>query len=139
MSYILITPVKGTARSINGVVLTSGVHYMLVRRDQIEVRNALTQLHIEAVEGFSTDKFVDHSEIRKLVEELQISRKQEENESYEDYRRNLYLYAVEVLTSENKEAETDSEPKTQKSTSRKTTTEKEVKPPSGSDSNSEAK
>lgn len=137
MSYILITPVKGTARSINGVVLTSGVHYMLVRRDQIEVRNALTQLHIEAVEAFSTDKFVDHSEIRKLVEELQISRKQEENESYEDYRRNLYLYAVEVLTSENKEVETDSEPKTQKSTSRKTTTEKEVKP--SVDSDSEAK
>ena len=60
--------------------------------------------------------------IRKLVEELQLSRKPEDGETYADYRKNLYLYAIEALTSEGEtpvEAVSEVEPQTTRRTRQK--------------------
>ena len=100
MTQILITPVHGTARSIAGKVMTGGHHYVLVDKTAVDVRNALTQGHAIALEGLEIKKRLSPREVDKLVHELAQSRAQEENESYEDYRANLYRFAVEALCSE---------------------------------------
>ena len=100
MTQILITPVHGTARSIAGKVMTGGHHYVLVDKTAVDVRNALTQGHAVALEGLEIKKRLSPREVDNLVRELAQSRAQEENESYEDYRANLYRFAVEALCSE---------------------------------------
>ena len=120
MTQILITPVHGTARSIAGKVMTGGHHYVLVDKTAVDVRNALTQGHAIALEGLEIKKRLSPREVDKLVHELAQSRAQEENESYEDYRANLYRFAVEALcsegetTAEDKEAEKDAAAKAKK-------------------------
>ena len=100
MTQILITPVHGTARSIAGKVMTGGHHYVLVDKTAVDVRNALTQGHAVALEGLEIKKRLSPREVDEMVHELAQSRAQEENESYEDYRANLYRFAVEALCSE---------------------------------------
>ena len=100
MTQILITPVHGTARSIAGKVMTGGHHYVLVDKTAVDVRNALTQGHAVALEGLEIKKRLSPREVDEMVRELAQSRAQEENESYEDYRANLYRFAVEALCSE---------------------------------------
>ena len=100
MTQILITPVHGTARSIAGKVMTGGHHYVLVDKTAVDVRNALTQGHAIALEGLEIKKRLSPREVDEMVRELAQSRAQEENESYEDYRANLYRFAVEALCSE---------------------------------------
>ena len=100
MTQILITPVHGTARSIAGKVMTGGHHYVLVDKTAVDVRNALTQGHAVALEGLEIKKRLSPREVDEMVRELAQSRAQEEKESYEDYRANLYRFAVEALCSE---------------------------------------
>ena len=100
MTQILITPVHGTARSIAGKVMTGGHHYVLVDKTAVDVRNALTQGHAVALEGLEIKKQLSPREVDNLVRELAQSRAQWEDESYEDYRANLYRFAVEALCSE---------------------------------------
>lgn len=120
MTQILITPVHGTARSIAGKVMTGGHHYVLVDKTAVDVRNALTQGHAIALEGLEIKKRLSPREVDEMVRELAQSRAQEENESYEDYRANLYRFAVEALcsegetTAEDKEAEKDAAAKAKK-------------------------
>lgn len=120
MTQILITPVHGTARSIAGKVMTGGHHYVLVDKTAVDVRNALTQGHAVALEGLEIKKRLSPREVDEMVRELAQSRAQEENESYEDYRANLYRFAVEALcsegetTAEDKEAEKDAAAKAKK-------------------------
>ena len=120
MTQILITPVHGTARSIAGKVMTGGHHYVLVDKTAVDVRNALTQGHAVALEGLEIRKRLSPREVDEMVRELAQSRAQEENESYEDYRANLYRFAVEALcsegetTAEDKEAEKDAAAKAKK-------------------------
>lgn len=120
MNQILITPVHGTARSIAGKVMTGGHHYVLVDKTAVDVRNALTQGHAVALEGLEIKKRLSPREVDEMVRELAQSRAQEENESYEDYRANLYRFAVEALcsegetTAEDKEAEKDAAAKAKK-------------------------
>ena len=103
MAQILITPLPGTARSFNGRVLTGGHHYMLVQKNEVEIRNALTMGVIVALEGVEIEKTISPVELDKLVRELAMSREKEKDESYEDYRANLYRFAVESMTSEPEE------------------------------------
>ena len=120
MTQILITPVHGTARSIAGKVMTGGHHYVLVDKTAVDVRNALTQGHAVALEGLEIKKRLSPREVDEMVRELAQSRAQEENESYEDYRANLYRFAVEALcsegetTAEDKGAEKDAAAKAKK-------------------------
>ena len=120
MTQILITPVHGTARSIAGKVMTGGHHYVLVDKTAVDVRNALTQGHAVALEGLEIKKRLSPREVDEMVRELAQSRAQEENESYEDYRANLYRFAVEALcsegetTAEDEEAEKDAAAKAKK-------------------------
>ena len=107
MTQILITPVHGTARSIAGKVMTGGHHYVLVDKTAVDVRNALTQGHAVALEGLEIKKRLSPREVDEMVRELAQSRAQEENESYEDYRANLYRFAVEALCSEGETAAED--------------------------------
>ena len=100
MAQILITPLPGTARSFNGRVLTGGHHYMLVQKNEVEILNALTMGVIVALEGVEIEKTISPVELDKLVRELAMSREKEKDESYEDYRANLYRFAVESMTSE---------------------------------------
>lgn len=100
MTQILITPLPGTARSFNGRVLTGGHHYMLVQKNEVEILNALTMGVIVALEGVEVNKPISPAELDKLVRELAMSREKEKDESYEDYRANLYRFAVESMTSE---------------------------------------
>ena len=100
MTQILITPLPGTARSFNGRVLTGGHHYMLVQKNEVEILNALTMGVIVALEGVEVNKPISPAELDKLVRELALSREKEKDESYEDYRANLYRFAVESMTSE---------------------------------------
>lgn len=127
MSYILVTPTVGTALSVKNVVLTAGVHYLLVDESDIEIRNGLTLNKLEAVPDFKVDKPVNRYELSKLVVELQQSKPKQDDESYEDYRRNLYLFAVEALTSEQDPSEVNPEanlePKTTTSKKRSSKTE----------------
>ena len=111
MTQILITPVHGTARSIAGKVMTGGHHYLLVDKTAVDVRNALTQGHAVALEGLEIEKRLSPREVDKLVRELAQSRTQEEGESYEDYRANLYRFAIESLTSEGENTAEDEEAK----------------------------
>ena len=104
MAQILITPLPGTARSFNGRVLTGGHHYMLVQKNEVEILNALTMGVIVALEGVEIEKPISPVELDKLVRELAMSREKEKDESYEDYRANLYRFAVESMTSETEEA-----------------------------------
>lgn len=104
MAQILITPLPGTARSFNGRVLTGGHHYMLVQKNEVEILNALTMGVIVALEGVEIEKTISPVELDKLVRELAMSREKEKDESYEDYRANLYRFAVESMTSETEEA-----------------------------------
>ena len=110
MAQILITPLPGTARSFNGRVLTGGHHYMLVQKNEVEILNALTMGVIVALEGVEVDKPISPTELDQLVRELAVSREKEKDESYEDYRANLYRFAVEAMTSELQEEKP--EPKT---------------------------
>lgn len=103
MAQILITPLPGTARSFNGRVLTGGHHYMLVQKNEVEILNALTMGVIVALEGVEIEKPISPVELDKLVRELAMSREKEKDESYEDYRANLYRFAVESMTSETEE------------------------------------
>ena len=103
MTQILITPLPGTARSFNGRVLTGGHHYMLVQKNEVEILNALTMGVIVALEGVEIEKPISPVELDKLVRELAMSREKEKDESYEDYRANLYRFAVESMTSETEE------------------------------------
>lgn len=103
MAQILITPLPGTARSFNGRVLTGGHHYMLVQKNEVEILNALTMGVIVALEGVEIEKTISPVELDKLVRELAMSRVKEKDESYEDYRANLYRFAVESMTSETEE------------------------------------
>ena len=103
MAQILITPLLGTARSFNGRVLTGGHHYMLVQKNEVEILNALTMGVIVALEGVEIEKPISPVELDKLVRELAMSREKEKDESYEDYRANLYRFAVESMTSETEE------------------------------------
>lgn len=110
MAQILITPLPGTARSFNGRVLTGGHHYMLVQKNEVEIRNALTMGVIVALEGVEIEKTISPVELDKLVRELAMSREKEKDESYEDYRANLYRFAVESMTSETEEVAAEKEP-----------------------------
>ena len=112
MTQILITPVHGTARSIAGKVMTGGHHYVLVDKTAVDVRNALTQGHAVALEGLEIKKRLSPREVDEMVRELAQSRAQEENESYEDYRANLYRFAVEAMTSELQEEKPEPKPTT---------------------------
>ena len=103
MAQILIPPLPGTARSFNGRVLTGGHHYMLVQKNEVEILNALTMGVIVALEGVEIEKTISPVELDKLVRELAMSREKEKDESYEDYRANLYRFAVESMTSETEE------------------------------------
>ena len=109
MTQILITPVHGTARSIAGKVMTGGHHYVLVDKTAVDVRNALTQGHAVALEGLEIKKRLSPREVDEMVRELAQSRIQEENESYEDYRANLYRFAIESLSSEGETTAEDKE------------------------------
>ena len=109
MTQILITPVHGTARSIAGKVMTGGHHYVLVDKTAIDVRNALTQGHAVALGRLEVRKRLSPREVDEMVRELAQSRAQEENESYEDYRANLYRFAVEALCSEGETTAEDKE------------------------------
>ena len=100
MTQILITPLPGTARSFNGRVLTGGHHYMLVQKNEVEILNALTMGVIVALEGVEVEKPISSAELDQLVRELAASREKEDGESYEDYRANLYRFAIESMTSE---------------------------------------
>ena len=111
MTQILITPVHGTARSIAGKVMTGGHHYVLVDKTAVDVRNALTQGHAVALEGLEIKKRLSPREVDEMVRELAQSRIQEENESYEDYRANLYRFAIEALSSEGETTAEDEEAK----------------------------
>lgn len=110
MAQILITPLPGTARSFNGRVLTGGHHYMLVQKNEVEILNALTMGVIVALEGVEIEKPISPVELDKLVRELAMSREKEKDESYEDYRANLYRFAVESMTSETEEVAAEKEP-----------------------------
>lgn len=110
MAQILITPLPGTARSFNGRVLTGGHHYMLVQKNEVEILNALTMGVIVALEGVEIEKTISPVELDKLVRELAMSREKEKDESYEDYRANLYRFAVESMTSETEEEAAKKEP-----------------------------
>lgn len=118
MAQILITPLPGTARSFNGRVLTGGHHYMLVQKNEVEILNALTMGVIIALEGVEIEKTISPVELDKLVRELAMSREKEKDESYEDYRANLYRFAVESMTSETEEeaAEKESTPTPKRNT-----------------------
>lgn len=109
MAQILITPLPGTARSFNGRVLTGGHHYMLVQKNEVEILNALTMGVIVALEGVEIEKTISPVELDKLVRELAMSREKEKDESYEDYRANLYRFAVESMTSETEEEAAEKE------------------------------
>ena len=109
MTQILITPLPGTARSFNGRVLTGGHHYMLVQKNEVEILNALTMGVIVALEGVEVNKPISAAELDKLVRELAVSREKEKDESYEDYRANLYRFAVESMTSELQEEKPEAE------------------------------
>ena len=109
MAQILITPLPGTARSFNGRVLTGGHHYMLVQKNEVEILNALTMGVIVALEGVEVDKPISPTELDQLVRELAVSREKEKDESYEDYRANLYRFAVESMTSELQEEKPEPE------------------------------
>ena len=109
MAQILITPLPGTARSFNGRVLTGGHHYMLVQKNEVEILNALTMGVIAALEGVEVDKPISPTELDQLVRELAASREKEKDESYEDYRANLYRFAVEAMTSELQEEKPEPE------------------------------
>ena len=109
MTQILITPLPGTARSFNGRVLTGGHHYMLVQKNEVEILNALTMGVIVALEGVEVDKPISPTELDQLVRELAVSREKEKDESYEDYRANLYRFAVEAMTSELQEEKPEPE------------------------------
>ena len=121
MAQILITPLPGTARSFNGRVLTGGHHYMLVQKNEVEILNALTMGVIVALEGVEIEKTISPVELDKLVRELAMSREKEKDESYEDYRANLYRFAVESMTSETEEeaAKKESTPTPKRNTSGK--------------------
>lgn len=98
--YILITPAPNTSRAMNGKVMSGGRHYLLVEKNNVLVRNALAQGNMVTLEGFTYEgKPLSSLEIDNLVRELSKSRKQEASESYEEYRGNLYRYAVESLGS----------------------------------------
>lgn len=112
MAQILITPLPGTARSFNGRVLTGGHHYMLVQKNEVEILNALTMGVIVALEGVEVDKPISSTELDQLVRELAVSREKEKDESYEDYRANLYRFAVESMTSELQEEKSEPKPTT---------------------------
>ena len=124
MAQILITPLPGTARSFNGRVLTGGHHYMLVQKNEVEILNALTMGVIVALEGVEIEKTISPVELDQLVRELAMSREKEDDESYEDYRANLYRFAVESMTSELKEEK----PETAQPTGRRKKQNVESKP-----------
>ena len=100
MTQILITPTLGTARAILGKVMTGGHHYLLVDKTEVSVRNLLTQDLAVAVEGIQVDVPLSARSVDELVKELAVSREKEKDESYEDYRANLYRFAIESLTKE---------------------------------------
>lgn len=124
--YVLLTPAPNTARSFNGKTLSGGRHYVLVQKNEVTVRNALAQGTMVILEGFEhTGAFISQREIDKLVRELATTRVKEENETYEEYRGNLYRFAVESLASGNDEDEVDAEaekPATKKRTPTKAAT-----------------
>lgn len=124
MAQILITPLPGTARSFNGRVLTGGHHYMLVQKNEVEILNALTMGVIVALEGVEIEKPISPVELDQLVRELAMSREKEKDESYEDYRANLYRFAVESMTSELQEEK----PETAQPTGRRKKQNVESKP-----------
>ena len=124
MAQILITPLPGTARSFNGRVLTGGHHYMLVQKNEVEILNALTMGVIVALEGVEVEKPISSAELDQLVRELAASREKEKDESYEDYRANLYRFAVEAMTSELQEEK----PEPEKNTGRRKKQTAEPKP-----------
>ena len=124
MAQILITPLSGTARSFNGRVLTGGHHYMLVQKNEVEILNALTMGVIVALEGVEIEKPISPVELDQLVRELAMSREKEKDESYEDYRANLYRFAVESMTSEIQEEK----PETAQPTGRRKKQNVESKP-----------
>ena len=124
MTQILITPLPGTARSFNGRVLTGGHHYMLVQKNEVEILNALTMGVIVALEGVEVEKPISSAELDQLVRELAASREKEKDESYEDYRANLYRFAVEAMTSELQEEK----PEPEKNTGRRKKQTAEPKP-----------
>lgn len=100
MTKILITPTLGTARAILGKVMTGGHHYLLVDKTEVSIRNLLTQDLAVAVEGIQVDVPLSARAVDELVKELAVSREKEKDESYEDYRANLYRFAIESLTKE---------------------------------------
>ena len=128
MTQILITPLPGTARSFNGRVLTGGHHYMLVQKNEVEILNALTMGVIAALEGVEVDKPISPTELDQLVRELAVSREKEKDESYEDYRANLYRFAVEAMTSELQEEKLEEKPEPKPTTGRRKNQNAEPKP-----------
>ena len=99
--FILITPAPNTSRAMHGKVMSGGRHYLLVESTDVLVRNALAQGTMVSLEGFEhKGAFISRADIDHLVRELGRTRKQEEGETYEEYRGNLYRFAVESLASE---------------------------------------
>lgn len=114
--FILITPAPNTSRAMHGKVMSGGRHYILVERTDVLVRNALAQGTMVSLEGFEhKGAFIARADIDNLVRELGRTRKQEEGETYEEYRGNLYRFAVESLASEQEdEGNAEDEKPTQK-------------------------
>lgn len=126
--YVLITPAPNTARSLFGHVMSGGRHYLLVEKTNVFVRNGLAQGNFVLLEGFEHNgAFITKNAIDQMVQELAKSRKQEENETYEEYRGNLYRFAVEALAAE-QEGTDEANAEDEKPASKKRTSTKSAAP-----------
>lgn len=106
MAKIFITPVLGTARTIQGRVCVGGTHYVVANELSVEVRNLLALNLITKLDGVTLNDDVADSEYYELLRELERDKPRDvEKETTEDYFANLVRFAAESLNSKKVEDE----------------------------------
>ncbi|QHJ78650.1 MAG: hypothetical protein [Caudoviricetes sp.] len=107
MSKVLITPLVGTVRMINGTTYVGGDRYLITDRSAVNIRNLLSLDIITVLEGVEVSDDVTQKEFNELVEELSRSTPRKEGETAQEYNTNLARYAIEAL---NSKASTEEQP-----------------------------
>lgn len=102
MAKIFITPVIGTARTINSRVCVGGTHYVVANERSIEVRNLLSLNLITKLDGINLNDEVPDADFYSLLAELERDKPRDaEKETTNDYFANLVRFAAEALNSKN--------------------------------------
>lgn len=113
MAKILVTPLVGTVRMINGTTYVGGDRYLIADRSAVNIRNLLSLEIISELDGVEVGDHITQKEFNELVEELSFSTPRKEGETAHEYNTNLARYAIEAL---NSKASTEEQPSIEAST-----------------------